>query len=158
MACALRSFILQNPVPNKMISYERDPQQTIPESSVKIIGLGGAGANMLDRAALDGMTGAEMLCINTDMRTLSSSVAGEKIQIGKNLTKGLGAGGDPELGLKAAQESELEIRDTLRGRNMIFVCVGLGGGHWIRCLPTNHTYRSRGRRICRGLRNHALRI
>ncbi|MCP5538226.1 MAG: hypothetical protein H7A51_18585 [Akkermansiaceae bacterium] len=111
-----------------MISYERDPQQTIPESSVKIIGLGGAGANMLDRAALDGMTGAEMLCVNTDMRTLSSSVAGEKIQIGKNLTKGLGAGGDPELGLKAVQESELEIRDALRGRKMVFICVGLGGG------------------------------
>lgn len=111
-----------------MISYDRDPQQTIPESSVKIIGLGGAGANMLDRAALDGMTGAEMLCINTDMRTLSSSVAGEKIQIGKNLTKGLGAGGDPELGLQAVQESELQIRDALRGRKMVFVCVGLGGG------------------------------
>jgi cell division protein FtsZ len=111
-----------------MISYDRDPQQTIPESSVKIIGLGGAGANMLDRAALDGMTGAEMLCINTDMRTLSSSVAGEKIQIGKNLTKGLGAGGDPELGLRAAQESETEIYDAVRGRKMIFLCVGLGGG------------------------------
>lgn len=111
-----------------MISYDRDPQQTIPESSVKIIGLGGAGANMLDRAALDGMTGAEMLCINTDMRTLSSSVAGEKIQIGKNLTKGLGAGGDPELGLQAAQESENEIRDAVRGRKMVFLCVGLGGG------------------------------
>jgi cell division protein FtsZ len=111
-----------------MISYDRDPQQAIPESSVKIIGLGGAGANMLDRAALDGMTGAEMLCINTDMRTLSSSVAGEKIQIGKNLTKGLGAGGDPELGLQAAHESEIEIRDALRGRKMVFICVGLGGG------------------------------
>ncbi len=111
-----------------MISYDRDPQQTIPESSVKIIGLGGAGANMLDRAALDGMTGAELLCANTDMRTLTSSVAGEKIQIGKNLTKGLGAGGDPELGLQAAQESELEIRDALRGRKMVFLCVGLGGG------------------------------
>ena len=83
---------------------------------------------MLDRAALDGMTGAEMLCINTDMRTLSSSVAGEKIQIGKNLTKGLGAGGDPELGLRAAQESETEIYDAVRGRKMIFLCVGLGGG------------------------------
>ena len=111
-----------------MISYDRDPQQTIPESSVKIIGLGGAGANMLDRAMLDGMTGPETLCLNTDMRTLSSSVAGEKIQIGKNLTKGLGAGGDPELGSKAAQESELEIRDSLRGRKMVFICVGLGGG------------------------------
>ena len=83
---------------------------------------------MLDRAALDGMTGAEMMCVNTDMRTLSSSVAGEKIQIGRNLTKGLGAGGDPELGLKAAQESEMEIRDALRERKMIFLCVGLGGG------------------------------
>ncbi len=111
-----------------MISYDNDPQPTIPESSVKIVGIGGAGANMLDRAALDGMTGAELLCANTDMRTLSSSTAGEKIQIGKNLTKGLGAGGDPELGLKAAQESELEIRDSLRGRKMVFLCVGLGGG------------------------------
>lgn len=126
MACA-RLPVVTSPL-SLMISYDRDPQQTIPESSVKIIGLGGAGANMLDRAALDGMTGAEMLCINTDMRTLSSSVAGEKIQIGKNLTKGLGAGGDPELGLQAAQESELEIRDAVRGRKMIFLCVGLGGG------------------------------
>ena len=111
-----------------MISFDRDPQQTIPESSVKIIGLGGAGANMLDRAALDGMTGAEMMSVNTDMRTLSSSVAAEKIQIGRNLTKGLGAGGDPELGLKAAQESETEIRDALRDRKIVFLCVGLGGG------------------------------
>lgn len=111
-----------------MISYDRDPQQTIPESSVKIIGLGGAGANMLDRATLDGMTGPEMVCINTDMRTLSSSVAGEKIQIGRNLTKGLGAGGDPDLGYTAAQEAEQEIRDTLRGRKLVIICVGLGGG------------------------------
>ncbi|NWK55002.1 hypothetical protein HW115_05240 [Verrucomicrobiaceae bacterium N1E253] len=111
-----------------MISYQRDPQQTIPESSVKIVGLGGAGANMLDRAALDGLSGAEMLCINTDMRTLGSSVASEKIQIGRNLTMGLGAGGDPELGLKAAQECEQEIRDAFRDRKMIFLCVGLGGG------------------------------
>ena len=111
-----------------MISYERDPQQTIPESSVKIVGLGGAGSNMLDRATLDGLSGAEMVCINTDMRTLTSSVATEKIQIGRNLTKGLGAGGDPEVGLKAAHESEQEIRDAFRGRKMVFLCVGLGGG------------------------------
>ena len=111
-----------------MISYDRDPQQTIPESSVKIVGLGGAGSNMLDRATFDGLSGAEMLCINTDMRTLTSSVATEKIQIGRNLTKGLGAGGDPEVGLKAAHESEQEIRDAFRDRKMIFLCVGLGGG------------------------------
>ena len=111
-----------------MISYDQDTQLTIPESSVKIVGLGGAGANMLDRAALDGLIGAEMLCVNTDVRTLSSSVASEKIQIGRNLTKGLGAGGDPEVGLKAAHEAEREIRDSLRDRKMVFVCVGLGGG------------------------------
>jgi len=85
-----------------MISYNRDPQQTIPESSVKIIGLGGAGANILDRATLDGLSGPELMCANTDIRTLSSSVAEEKIQLGKHLTKGLGAGGDPDLGSRAA--------------------------------------------------------
>jgi cell division protein FtsZ len=111
-----------------MISYSRDPQQTIPESSVKIIGLGGAGANILDRATLDGLSGPEMTCVNTDLRTLSSSVATEKIHLGKNLTKGLGSGGDPELGSRAAEESEPELRDALRGRQMVFLCVGLGGG------------------------------
>ncbi|MGC6565129.1 MAG: cell division protein FtsZ [Akkermansiaceae bacterium] len=111
-----------------MIKYERNRQQTIPESSVKIVGLGGAGANMLDRVALDGIEGAELLSLNTDVRTLSSSVAGEKVQLGRNLTKGLGAGGDPELGERAVLESEDEVRDALRDRKIVFLCVGLGGG------------------------------
>ncbi|MCP4731634.1 MAG: hypothetical protein GY872_16300 [Roseibacillus sp.] len=111
-----------------MIPYERTRQQTIPNSAVKIIGVGGAGANMLDRIALDGMEGAELLACNTDVRTLTSSVAPEKIQLGRNLTKGLGSGGDPALGNQAAQEAELEIRDALRDRKIIFICVGLGGG------------------------------
>jgi len=111
-----------------MIKYERNRQQTIPESSVKIIGLGGAGANMLDRVALDGIEGAELLSLNTDVRTLARSVAGEKIQLGRNLTKGLGAGGDPELGQRAVLESENEVRDALRDRKIVFLCVGLGGG------------------------------
>lgn len=111
-----------------MIPYERTRQQTIPNSAVKIIGVGGAGANMLDRIALDGMEGAELLACNTDARTLTSSVAPEKIQLGRNLTRGLGAGGDPALGNQAAQEAELEIRDALRDRKIIFICVGLGGG------------------------------
>ncbi len=83
---------------------------------------------MLDRIALDGMEGAELLACNTDVRTLTSSVAPEKIQLGRNLTRGLGAGGDPALGNQAAQEAELEIRDALRDRKIIFICVGLGGG------------------------------
>jgi len=111
-----------------MIEFPRDRQQTIPESAVKIVGLGGAGANMLDRIALDGIEGAELLALNTDVRTLNSSVAGEKIQLGPNLTKGLGAGGDPEIGEKAILESEDEIRDVLRDRKIVFICVGLGGG------------------------------
>ncbi len=111
-----------------MIEFPRDRQQTIPESAVKIVGLGGAGSNMLDRVALDGIEGAEMLSLNSDVRTLSSTVAGEKIQLGRNLTKGLGAGGDPELGEKAILEAENEVRDALRDRQIVFVCVGLGGG------------------------------
>lgn len=111
-----------------MIPFERNRQQTIPSSSLKVIGLGGAGANMLDRAALDGMEGAELLALNTDMRTLAQSVAGEKIQLGPNLTKGLGAGGDPELGKQAVLEVEAEVREVLKGRSIIFLCVGLGGG------------------------------
>ena len=83
---------------------------------------------MLDRVALDGIEGAELLAMNTDVRTLASSVAGEKIQLGRNLTKGLGAGGDPELGQNSILEAETEIRESLRDRQIVFICVGLGGG------------------------------
>jgi cell division protein FtsZ len=111
-----------------MIEFPRDPQNTIPSSSVKIVGLGGAGTNMLDRVVLDGMDGAEMLAINTDIRTLSGSVARDRIQLGRNLTKGLGSGGDPELGQQAVMEAEAEVRSALKGRKIVFLCVGLGGG------------------------------
>jgi len=111
-----------------MISYQREQQQTIPDSEVIIVGVGGAGGNMLDRVALDGMEDAQQLALNTDSRTLASTVATQKVQMGMNLTRGLGCGGDPELGLQAAMEVETEIRDALRGYKMVFVCVGLGGG------------------------------
>jgi len=111
-----------------MIPYSRDPQKVIPPSSVKIIGLGGAGSNMLERIALDGMEGAELLALNTDVRTLGSCMAPEKIQLGANLTKGLGTGGDPDLGHQAVLEAEQAIRAALKGRRIVFLCVGLGGG------------------------------
>jgi len=111
-----------------MIEYQRDQQQTIPVSEVKIIGLGGAGANMIDRVALNGGDASTMLALNTDSRTLTKSLAGEKVQLGQSLTRGLGAGGDPELGLRATQEAETEIRDALRNQKIVFICVGLGGG------------------------------
>lgn len=111
-----------------MISYTRDPRQTIPASSVKIIGLGGAGANILERIALDGMDGSELLALNTDLRTLSSCLALEKIQIGVNLTRGLGSGGDPELGHQAVLEAEDQIRASIKDSRIVFLCTGLGGG------------------------------
>lgn len=111
-----------------MIPYTRDTHQVIPVSSVKIIGLGGAGTNMLERIALDGVEGAGLIALNTDIRTLGSCLAGEKIQLGTNLTKGLGTGGDPELGHQAVLEAEEPIREAIKGSRIVFLCVGLGGG------------------------------
>lgn len=111
-----------------MISYSRDPHQVIPVSSVKVIGLGGAGTNMLERIGLDGVEGAGLIALNTDIRTLGSCLAGEKIQLGQNLTKGLGTGGDPELGHQAVLEAEEPIREAIKGCRIVFLCVGLGGG------------------------------
>jgi len=76
-----------------MISYQREQQQTIPDSEVIIVGVGGAGSNMMDRVALEGMEDAQMLALNTDSRTLGSTVAKHKIQMGMKLTRGLGCGG-----------------------------------------------------------------
>jgi cell division protein FtsZ len=111
-----------------MIHYTRETKATVPASAVKIIGLGGAGTNMLERIALDGTETAELLVLNTDLRTLTASIARDKIQLGANLTKGLGAGGDPELGQSAVIESEEAVRSALRGRRIVFLCTGLGGG------------------------------
>ncbi len=111
-----------------MISYLRDSHEAIPPSAVKIIGLGGAGANMLERIALDSIEGAELLALNTDIRTLGACLAKEKIQLGVNLTKGLGTGGDPELGQQAMLEAEENVREALKGQQIVFLCAGLGGG------------------------------
>ncbi len=111
-----------------MIPYSRDPQKSILASSVKIIGLGGAGTNILESIALDGMDGAELLALNSDIRTLESCMAQEKIQLGANLTKGLGTGGDPEIGHQAVLEAETSLRRSLKGRRIVFLCTGLGGG------------------------------
>jgi cell division protein FtsZ len=95
---------------------------------IKIVSVGGAGLNALDRIVLDGLEGAEVLAVNTDVQSLASSVAAHKVQLGRTVTRGLGAGGDPELGYQAAFESTEEIRESLTGARMIFICTGLGGG------------------------------
>ncbi len=95
---------------------------------VKVVGVGGAGSNILDRVMLDGIEAAELVAINTDVQSLTASVAAHKVQLGRNLTRGLGSGGDPELGYAAAEEATDEIRSVLQGGTVIFLCAGLGGG------------------------------
>jgi cell division protein FtsZ len=99
-----------------------------PALTIKVIGVGGAGSNILDRAMLDGIEGVELIAANTDVQSLTASVANQKIQLGRNLTRGLGSGGDPELGTVAAEEASEDIRSALNGGNIVFVCAGLGGG------------------------------
>lgn len=95
---------------------------------IKIVGVGGAGSNALDRLVLDGLEHGEMIAINTDVQALTSSVSPQKVQLGRQTTRGLGAGGDPELGLVAGEEAADEIRKSLESASMIFICAGLGGG------------------------------
>lgn len=114
-----------------MIEYHQAEQGEFSDTSefgVKVIGIGGAGANVLDRMALEGSDDAELLTLNTDIRALSTSVSSQKIQLGSTLLKGMGTGGDPTLGKQAAIEAVDEIRKAVRSSKMVFVCVGLGGG------------------------------
>ena len=107
--------------------YDRESNATEP-IRVKVVGIGGAGSNILDRVMLDGIDEADLVAINTDVQSLTASVAAHKVQLGRNLTRGLGAGGDPELGFAAAEEATDEIRSVLQGGTVIFLSVGLGGG------------------------------
>jgi len=105
-------------------SPERE-EEFIP---IKIVSVGGAGLSVLDRIVLDGLERADVVAINTDVQSLASSVAPHKVQLGRTVTRGLGTGGDPELGYQAAEESAEETREALAGARMIFICAGLGGG------------------------------
>ncbi|HWM24796.1 MAG TPA: cell division protein FtsZ [Chthoniobacterales bacterium] len=114
-----------------MIQLSRNyslPEKAEEEIPIKVVGVGGAGSNVLDRIVLDGLNKADLIAINTDVQSLASSVAAHKVQLGRTVTRGLGAGGDPELGYNAAFESADEIRQALADARMIFVCTGLGGG------------------------------
>src|SRR5438046_4873346 len=104
------------------------PDSLVESVPVKIVSVGGAGLNALDRIVLDGLEKASVVAINTDVQSLTSSVAPHKVQLGRTKTRGLGTGGDPELGYEAAVESADEIREALTDTRMVFVCAGLGGG------------------------------
>ncbi|MFA6324875.1 MAG: cell division protein FtsZ [Candidatus Paceibacterota bacterium] len=95
---------------------------------IKVIGVGGSGKNALNHMITSKVGGVEFICMNTDTQDLHHSLADKKIHIGKNLTKGLGAGMNPEVGKKAAEETKAEIQDTIKGSDMVFIACGMGGG------------------------------
>jgi cell division protein FtsZ len=95
---------------------------------IMVIGIGGSGKNAVNHMINSKVKGVSFICMNTDTQDLHHSLADKKIHIGKNLTKGLGAGMDPEIGKKAAEETKSEIQDVVKGADMIFLACGMGGG------------------------------
>lgn len=109
------------------LQFEEDMAPT-PGANIKVLGVGGAGGNAVDRMIEGGVTGVDFIVANTDAQALRRSKAGVKIQIGAKITKGLGAGAKPEIGREAALEDTNSIIEHLEGADMVFVTAGLGGG------------------------------
>lgn len=108
-----------------MIGFEQNEN---PLAVIKVIGVGGGGNNAVNRMIEHGVQGVEFIAVNTDAQALLTSQADIKLQIGDKLTRGLGAGANPEVGKKAAEESKEQIEETLQGADMVFVTAGMGGG------------------------------
>ena len=119
-----------NPAANEQISDD-----SFGAPVLKVIGLGGGGSNAINRMVELGLTGVEYIAANTDSQALKDSLAHKKIQLGPNLTRGLGAGGDPRIGEAAARESYREIRNALEGADMVFLTAGMGGGTGTGSIP-----------------------
>ncbi|KRN82053.1 cell division protein FtsZ [Pediococcus ethanolidurans] len=111
----------------KGMEFTMDDKQNAG-ANIKVIGVGGGGGNAVNRMIAEGVKGVEFIVANTDVQALKQSKAETKIQLGPKLTKGLGAGSTPEVGTKAAQESEQTISSALEGADMVFVTAGMGGG------------------------------
>ena len=104
------------------------PNQVESFANIKVVGVGGGGCNAIDRMIEEGLHGVEFIAINTDAQALMLSKAPTRVRIGDKLTRGLGSGGNPETGKKAAEESAEEMYDVLRGADMVFITGGMGGG------------------------------
>ena len=107
-----------------MLDEEMDENVT----TIKVIGFGGGGGNAVNRMVSDGLQGVEFIAMNTDQQALAKNHATVKVQLGSKLTKGRGAGADPEIGQRAAEESKDEIANALKGSQMVFITAGMGGG------------------------------
>lgn len=108
----------------------KDPKEFVDNGNAKIvvIGVGGGGNNAVNRMIADNVKSIEFISVNTDNQALNSSKASVKIQLGNKLTRGLGAGGKPEIGRKAAEESSEEVTNAITGADMLFITAGMGGG------------------------------
>ena len=113
-----------------MMDYNDDNNITMMDgtATIKVIGVGGAGNNAVNRMIDAGIKGVDFIAVNTDRQALQTSKANTKIQIGEKITRGLGAGANPDIGAQSAEESKAELAEVLRGADMVFVTAGMGGG------------------------------
>lgn len=121
---------IQNKEEDEFFSRPISPPQKDVDKfvNIKVVGIGGGGNNAIREMNLQGMSNLDLIAINTDLQALSLSQAGQKIQIGKSLTNGLGTGGNPELGKKAAEEDKDKISKAMENADIIFITAGMGGG------------------------------
>ena len=119
-------FLVKNALEN--MSDDSIENYEVGQARMTVVGCGGAGQNMVDWLYSKGIQGAEIIAVNTDLQDLKLKQADKKILVGKEVTRGLGAGGKPEKGAEAAKESISEIKEALQGSDMVFICAGLGGG------------------------------
>ena len=111
-----------------MMEYEEGITMMDGTATIKVIGVGGAGNNAINRMIDSGIKGVDFIAVNTDRQALQTSRASTKIQIGEKITRGLGAGANPDIGAQAAEESKSDLTEILRGADMVFVTAGMGGG------------------------------
>ncbi len=109
-----------------MLEFDIPRSNTMAQ--IKVVGVGGGGNNAVDRMIEDGLDGVEFISVNTDSQQLVDSKSPVKIQIGEKLTKGLGAGGNPDIGERSAEETQEEVAQALKGADMVFITAGMGGG------------------------------
>jgi cell division protein FtsZ len=112
------------------------PNQIESFARIKVVGVGGGGCNAVDRMIQEGLQGVDFVAVNTDAQALMLSKASKRVRIGEKLTRGLGSGGDPEVGKKAAEESAEDMYEVLKGSDMVFITAGMGGGTGTGAAPT----------------------
>src|SRR4030066_2273383 len=104
------------------------PNQVESFAVIKVVGVGGGGCNAIDRMIDEGLQGVDFVAVNTDAQALMLSKATTRVRIGEKLTRGLGSGGDPEVGQKATEESSEDLYGVFKGSDMVFITAGMGGG------------------------------